>query len=249
MTTLADYLNANGVSSDTIVQAAWNLAFATVGFPSEEDIPDLFRKLLPHPDEIATDIETLTRDPRLMLAAALEVLSLGWDRDQATVISHIEECQAALVSFPKIATVGGVLVVAGWVLLSKGVTHHETHTMIRPDGGYEQIEKTDRGPFGLKSEPPARNSRSSSGAWAANPNQRKRRKPRAMRVRRRLAAVNCRNLRRSQRSMWPNQRESRSRLRRCQLQMSVHRRPLELRRKGGGHRSLHKRQLLFVSRH
>ena len=150
MTTLADYLNANGVSSDTIVQSAWNLAFATVGFPSEEDIPDLFRKLLPHPDEIATDIETLTRDPRLMLAAALEVLSLGWDRDQATVISHIEECQAALVSFPKIATVGGVLVVAGWVLLSKGVTHHETHTMVRPDGGYEQIEKTDRGPFGLK---------------------------------------------------------------------------------------------------
>jgi hypothetical protein len=71
-------------------------------------------------------------------------------RNCATTVSHIEEAQAALVSFPRLATVGGLLVVTGWLLLSKGVTHHETHTIIRPDGGYEQIEATDRGPFGLK---------------------------------------------------------------------------------------------------
>jgi hypothetical protein len=149
VTTLADYLNANQVSSDVVIQAAWNLASAQAGFPAEENIPDLFQKL-PHPEEIETDIEALARDPKLMLAAALEVLSLAWEQDPAIVISHIEEGQAALVSFPKLATVGGLLVVTGWLLLSKGVTHHETHTIIRPDGGYEQIDTTNRGPFGLK---------------------------------------------------------------------------------------------------
>jgi hypothetical protein len=149
VTTLADYLNANQVSSEVVIQAAWNLASAEAGFPAGENIRDLFEKL-PHPEEIEADIEALARDPKLMLAAALEVLSLAWEQERAIVISHIEEGQAALVSFPKLATVAGLLVVTGWLLLSKGVTHHETHTIIRPDGGYEQIETTDRGPFGLK---------------------------------------------------------------------------------------------------